>query len=182
MTYFISCKAQNIVTYTELKNKMGEILLSKNYIQQNEFESKKGYLVYGLHQRKISNNIKNGIYGVSTGSHRSVNFFIYDNKKVSFLDVYAFDNLLKSLDTLINYSIHKKYCRELTLDYTKRLVGVHYNINKNLRHRGDKNCEFYNMLIYSDYSVSEIKEKIVEEISHQENINQDLIEPEDIYI
>lgn len=162
------CKAQNITTFTELENNIRETLFQKGYISQNAYSKNEGFSIYGTYQRKNHlEELRNGIYDVYLGNHSPQFNFIYEHNKVIFLDIYSFENFLESLKIQLNYTFDKGYCREINLDYLKRLIRTHYSFNRSPRDLINKNCEFPEKRIISTFYLDEIKHKIVNDIGQK---------------
>lgn len=172
---FISCRSQdNNDKFSILNKNIGQLLFNNRAITQEEFNTGKGFLIYGIHNQKIDyNNLKKGIYGVSTGSHRPIYFFVYDSDKINFLDIYSFDEFLKSLKALLEYSFEEDYCREITMDYLSRFIRLHYGVNRNLRTRINKNCEFPERAIKSIYNINTLKLNLINKLEENNEIKEE---------
>ena len=158
----LSCRSQTINDLDSLKDVIGKELFDRNLITRDQYFSKKGFSIYGLHNRKVQDILKNGVYGVSTGSHSPTFFFIYENRDITFLNISSFNGLLESTTKFLNYSVEKAYCKEITLDYLLRLIRVHYNINRNLRLRKDINCDFPAKMDRSVFTIDSFKFKFAD--------------------
>lgn len=161
----ISCKSQTNNELGKLKNSIGKTLLAKKMITKEEFDNGKGFSIYGLHEDIIDyENLKFGIYVISTGSHQPVNFIIYEKDSIHFLDAYSYEEFIISLEKLLKYSFKKEYCDEIIIDYVSRLIRIHYNINRNLRGNTDNNCEFPKRILKSIFKLNDFKLKLVKEL------------------
>lgn len=164
-------KAQNISTFKEVENNIRQALYKKGFITQREYSENKGFSIYGTYQRKVDKKkMREGIYDVNLGNHRPKFNFIYEDYKVTFLDVNSFENFLESLRIEMIYLLKKGYCREITLDYVKRLIRTHYSFNRNPRDLINKNCEFPEERILSTFNLNDIYRKIAIEIAQKEDL------------
>lgn len=176
-----NCKAQNITTFKEVENNIRETLFNKGYITQNQYSENKGFSIYGTYQRKVNEKkMRNGIYDVNLGNHSPKFNFIYEDSKVVFLDIYSFENFLKSLRIQMNYLFKKVYCKEIILDYFKRLMRTHYIFNRNPRDLTNKNCEFPEKTLLSTFNLNEIKNKIIIEIGQKKDLKTGNLQFENI--
>lgn len=159
-----SCNSQTSTGLEELKNNIHKIILDKGYNMNLSPEtSMKKMSIYGLYNEiEQKENLKNGIYGVSFGSHLMSHFFIYNNGRITFLDLSTLRELQESIKKLFDYSIEHKYCYDLVEDYLSRFINVHYLINRNLRKRIDTNCEKENISENSIYKVEDVKLRLAE--------------------
>ncbi|WP_330745833.1 hypothetical protein [Chryseobacterium sp. CP-77] len=175
------CKSQNITTFSQLENNIREVLFQKGYITQNSYSQKKGFTIYGTYQRKVDETkLRNGIYDLYLGNHSPQFKFIYERNKIIFLDIYSFKNFLESMRTQMIYLFEQRYCREIVVDYVKRLIRAHYSFNRNPRDLINKNCEFPEKRISSTFYLNEIKSKIVTEIAQKEDLKEENLQPEKI--
>ncbi|WP_223605623.1 hypothetical protein [Chryseobacterium sp. OSA05B] len=175
------CKSQNITTFSQLENNIREILFQKGYISQNAYSQKKGFTIYGTYQRKVDEKkLRNGIYDLYLGNHSPQFKFIYERNKIIFLDIYSFNNFLESMRTQMIYLFEQRYCREIIVDYVKRLIRTHYSFNRNPRDLFNKNCEFPEKRIPSTFYLNEIKGKIITEISQKEDLKEGNLQLEKI--
>lgn len=175
------CKSQNITTFSQLENNIREILFEKGYISQNEYSQKKGFTIYGTYQRKIDEKkLRSGIYDLYLGNHSPTFNFIYEQNKIIFLDIYSFKNFLESMRTQMIYLFEQRYCREIIVDYVKRLMRAHYSFNRNLKDLVNKNCEFPEKQILSTFYLNEIKSKIITEIAQKEDLKKGNLQLEEI--
>ncbi|QBA20491.1 hypothetical protein EU348_04565 [Chryseobacterium indologenes] len=175
------CKSQNITTFSQLENNIREILFQKGYISQNSYSQKKGFTIYGTYLRKVDEKkLRNGIYDLYLGNHSPQFKFIYERNKIIFLDIYSFKNFLESMRTQMIYLFEQRYCREIVVDYVKRLIRAHYSFNRNPRDLINKNCEFPEKRISSTFYLNEIKSKIVTEIAQKEDLKEENLQPEKI--
>ncbi|MCW3170713.1 hypothetical protein OMO38_19460 [Chryseobacterium sp. 09-1422] len=142
---------------------------------------KKGFTVHGTYQGKVDEKkLRNGIYDLYLGNHSPQFQFIYERNKIIFLDIYSYKNFLESMRTEMFYLFEQKYCREIIVDYLKRLIRTHYSCNRNLRDLFNKNCEFPEKRIPSTFYLNEIKSKIITEIARQENFEEGNLQSEKI--
>ncbi|KMQ59301.1 hypothetical protein ACM46_19410 [Chryseobacterium angstadtii] len=175
------CKSQNITTFSQLENNIREILFQKGYISQNEYSQKKGFTIYGTYQRKVDEKkLQSGIYDLYLGNHSPKFNFIYEQNKIIFLDIYSFKNFLESMRTQMIYLFGQRYCREIIVDYVKRLIRAHYSFNRNLKDLFNKNCEFPEKRILSTFYLNEIKSKIITEIAQKEDLKKEKLQLEKI--
>jgi hypothetical protein len=69
--------------------------------------------------------------------------------------------------TQMIYLFEQRYCREIIVDYVKRLIRTHYSFNRNPRDLFNKDCEFPEKRIPSTFYLNEIKSKIITEIAQK---------------
>lgn len=175
------CKSQNITTFSQLENNIREILFQKGYLSQNAYSQKKGFTIYGTYQRKVNEKkLRSGIYDLYLGNHSPTFNFIYEQNKIIFLDIYSFKNFLESMRTQMIYLFEQRYCREIIVDYVKRLMRAHYSFNRNLKDLVNKNCEFPEKRISSTFYLNEIKSRIITEIAQKEDLKEGNLQPEKI--
>lgn len=171
LVFCLSCSSQSVINnYSDLEKAIGEILFEKGYISQNDFNSDKGFSIYGMHNKKINRkHLRIGIYGVSTGTHSPVSFFIYDNNSVKFLDINSQKDFLESLSIMVNYCNEKRYCDEIITDYISRIINVYYRTNR--KKQVDNRCRFRKIVTKSTYNLNKFKFEIVNELKKSDKIS-----------
>lgn len=93
------------------------------------------------------------------------------------------EGLLSSIEKISLFCEKKKFCKEITSEYYKRIISVYYNINQNPRTRINPKCEFEKIPIKSIFGYRQIELKLAEYLVEKNQIinieeyfnNQDLI-------
>jgi len=167
--YFLlpsNCISQLNSEYKNLRCDLSEILFSNGAITKEEYSIKKGFTIYSLHQDKIDRqNLKKGIYGLTTKPNVPAHFFIYDDDLLRLLNLYTFEEFLDSIKTLLIYCFEKNYCKEIIYDYTFRLIRTYSNFHRRSgRKTVDPNCKDPRRWINSTYNINSLKLSFAEEL------------------
>ncbi|WP_299223558.1 hypothetical protein [uncultured Aquimarina sp.] len=153
------------ISFDDLKIELENFLVEKNQIRYLEKDSVKIGRLYigGIHNKLLDKQLKNGIYVFNNNSTHSLSFFvIIENNSYDILDISTLSGLIESAKKVIVFSNKQNYCYEITIDYLSRLIGVHYNINRNPRYIGNKNCKSELKPIKSIFTLNSLKLKLAE--------------------
>ena len=156
------------LTVENLKIELKEFLVEKNQVYSNNTRVS----FHGIHKNKVDKNLKSGIYVFNNGSNHSLSFFlIIENNSYNILDISTLQGLKKSIASTLEFANRQNYCSEITKDYISRLIGVHYNVNRNPRNIGDGNCEFEKMPTKSTFNLNSMNLKLAEFLLEKNELN-----------
>ena len=162
------CQETEKLTVESLKLELKEFLVEKNQI----YSANTRVNFRGIHKNKVDKNLINGIYVFNNGSTHSLSFFvIIDNSSYSILDISTLQGLKDSIERTLEFANKQNYCTEIIQKYISTLISVHYRINKNPRHRNDKNCEFELKPRKSTYDLNSLKLKLAEFLVEKKELN-----------
>ncbi len=159
----LSC--QNPDPYQELRAKLVDFLVEKEMLTVEEYNNEPRILhLRGLFKDKLNNlEVKNGIYSFSINrTHTKAFFVIVENNNYDILDLTSTEGFIESIKKTLIFCKKNNYCKELTIDYINRIIGVYYIINKNPNTRIDPNCKFPKNLEESTYSLDRLSNQLAE--------------------
>lgn len=142
----ISCKSQvsTKLNFEILNGKLIDFLeTNKNFNAERAGKYRKGEYslnIIGVNNNLSSGELKNGMYSFGLGAHSRAYFVLVENQKFFTLNIATRDGLNDAIQTTLDFCERNKFCVDITNDYIRRLIGVHYNINKNPENRTDINC------------------------------------------
>jgi hypothetical protein len=142
----ISCKSQvrTKLSFETLNVKLIDFLEANKDFNSERAEKyrKEEYSlnVIGVSNNLSSGELENGMYSFGLGPHSRAYFVLVENQKFFILNIATRKGLNDAIQTTLDFCERNKFCVDITNDYIRRLIGVHYNINKNPENRSDINC------------------------------------------
>lgn len=163
---FFSCQSQEFSQLNLIKNEAARFLNDEGDLSDKSYKSYintgKGISINGIHNNLNKENPSEGIYSISISNHSRIHFLLFSKKDIQILSLSDRTHLSNSIGKVIEYSREKKLCKEITQDYISRLVTVYYTINKNLKTRLDRNCEFKSVSNKSEFSFLDLNLTLAE--------------------
>ena len=140
----ISCQSQKMTQLESVELEVAKKLFLSKDLGESEYvkfkKTGKGISIYGIHNSVSSDKMKEGVYGISKGTHSLVYFLIYEESEMQILNISSAESFALSTKYFLEFAERKKYCVEIIKDYMTRFINVYYKINKNLNTRKDINC------------------------------------------
>lgn len=146
LTLNSSCQSTKNLNIKSLQSDLIDFLVSKGEINQNQLsrirQNESKIHIIGVLNGYSENKLKDGVYCFSASiSHTRTYYLIVENETYSILDLSSRQGLENSLKSIFDFCERKKYCSDITEEYSKRIIGIYYRINKNPSAGIDVNCE-----------------------------------------
>lgn len=152
-------------TYEEIR-----ISIAKHYVEVGILKSMEDFNADSdrFHFRGFYNEITNkdsipdGIYrNTSNSSHALYFYILVDGSNFKILDLYPYDELYKSIPEILDFSIRKDYCKELTLEYIEGALFWHYYMSRYFKGNNYCSYDFDNSHAISELSLEEVRNKLL---------------------
>ena len=145
ISFSASCQVSKSISFKSIEKNLTDFLIEKGSIMEhnvNDFRSGKHHINFsGVLNGYSKDDLINGIYVFSSGfSHSKVFYFIIENENFIILDISSKEGLNSALISTTDFCERQKYCSEITIEYTSRILGAYYVINKNPINRRDIYC------------------------------------------
>ena len=131
------------ISYDSLKVELAKFFVKKKTILNlDEYYSNKSLIkLSGVYNNYQENFLIDGVYSFSINrTHHRAYFVIIDDGEYFILDIDSKEGLIEAIKILLDFAEKERYCQKIISDYTNRLLGVYYNINKDPYSRRDVNC------------------------------------------
>lgn len=173
--FFSSCVSQKNKELLSIEKKISKYYIEKR-TEKGFNEPEKIITIYSIYHEIDSSKVKDGVYKCFNRLNSNFDFFIYENKKIDILELSNINDLTKSVQKLIQFSIKHGYCNDIINSYIKQMMSIYYKINNN-RIRQDLNCEFAPVSMKSKFKYREIKPKLIQFlIENKQTINDNIFD------
>ncbi len=146
LSFSSSCQVTKNLSSNSIQKDLIDFLIAKGEIRDNFIknytENKRKIHVTGVLNRYSKDELINGIYVFSAPiSHTRAYYLLVEDDKYTILDLSSKKDLDSSLSIMLDFCERQRYCSDFIEEYSKRMIGLYYRMNKNPLAGMDVNCE-----------------------------------------
>lgn len=171
----IYSQTAEVLNYDHLKEGFGHYLIEKEYLKNIEEYRRieKNYEISGaFNQISNKDSIGEGIYKIwSGGNHTNPFYIIVEGNDYKFLNIYAKDDLVISLNEIVKFSKRKAYCKEVVKSYIKQILQ--WDSRLQVKRKFDCNLNYELERPSSGLTAIDIKFKIISFLTQEKIIKED---------